>query len=375
MDDLRYQIYVGEQLPAKMIAELVKLLAQHNTMASGNVIRLSATNIQLLRDIGCWFGLVFASDTLIGCMISYIQGISCGDTEYRPLTIPPGNDSEDDPGFFVPLDIDPDFGVESEDEDVPIPSTSSTSSSPPPSRASYTSYLCLASQYRSAGIAQQLIQQNLETAAVGLNYYTAARPHHGTLLELRSWFRPLNYDLARRLGFELEDSIRSRLRAEIKKPMLYTNRRAGAEDLHLVQTWSGGLAIKYMPTPEEWSLHCRHFLTYLVSKHGKPVCIYMLFVNPVTFSPSSRSGMVGHLSYLIFDPTTSLQDRTDALKMTSLTAQELGACVLLGYELGQLDEQLLGNMRATICRGSTFLEFRGLESTLPHPREINLVLF
>lgn len=234
---------------------------------------------------------------------------------------------------------------------------------------SYTTFLCVAKDYREKGLAMILIRAVMKEGYTryGINhgYYMTFTPHHSISNEIKSWYRPINIKKAGEAGFTLQtfsakgdrgnSSTHQRLAYHIPKPSVLPI-KATPESYDLVMKIlrqgcsSGKLCLT--PTKQEFDWLCNCFDIYIVGTAS----LFMLFPMSSIISSTGKRVRNAQVALMI----------GDVLSHALWIANENKYDLLYGWCGGDITREKVVAIKGLITVARSFVELYNSKFNIPN---------
>lgn len=237
---------------------------------------------------------------------------------------------------------------------------------------SYTTFLCVAKEYREKGLAMILIRAVMKEGYTryGINhgYYMTFTSHHSISNEIKSWYRPINIKKADESGFTLQtfstkgdrgkssnNKIRQRLAYYIPNPSILPI-KATPESYDLVMKIfkqrrnSGQLYL--IPTKIEFNWLCNCFDIYTVGTDS----LFMLFPMNSIISSTGKSVRNAQVALMI----------GDVLSHALWIANENKYDLLYGWCGGDITKEKVVAIKGLITVARSFIELYNSKFNIPN---------
>lgn len=318
-EGIRCQICEGGILtiPEPMEGVVIRFINGHNRMGVGNITELGVDAFRRLRSMPGVLGILWDRDLIVGTMFSLTLRSCYQDSE-----------------LFT----------------------------------SYTTFLCIHTEYRKQALAMVLIRSIMkfgyEHYGINHGYYMTLTPHHEIRSPIESWYRPINVKVLTEAHFSLATfaqpgdrkfQVRQKLFYHISKPNILP-RKATLEDDQQIQTilqrgpW-------HLKQPSADLL--KGFDIYLIHES-----LFMLF--PMTSVIASSKKRVQSLIIVLMIGSV--------LSEALWIAKERKVDLLYGWCGGDLTPERVNEVRGHLTVSETFLEFHNSRNFLPN-REIIMPIF
>jgi len=228
---------------------------------------------------------------------------------------------------------------------------------------SYTTFLCVAKEFRDKGLAMALIRavmiEGYNRYDINHGYYMTFNPHHNIHNEIKSWYRPINIKKAAEAGFTLQsftrkgdrESTRQRLAYRIVKPSILPIKISiESYELALKVLKKGDLYLT--PTKQEFEWLCKCFDIYIVGTDS----LFMLFPMVSLISSTGKRVRNAQLALMI----------GDILSQALWAASESGYDLLYGWCGGDITPDSITNIKGLITVAKSYLELYNTRSNIPN---------
>lgn len=294
--DITHRIFTNDELPKVIKNEIINFIRINNQTESGNITELTEES----------FNRILSTRSLIGVLIK----------DYNQII-----------GTIITLIFKTNQGINS----------------------SYTTFLCVAPEYRKQGLAMVLIRAIMKKSEEKYDlyhgYYLTSNPHHNINHKILSWYRPLNVKKAKEAGFTLKEyksKTHQRLSYQITKPKCLPT-RATVNDYEKVITLLEQNNFQLQPTKKDYIKLIKCFDVYLTNNNG----LFMLF--PLTSYISQTSKRVRNAQLVMMI--------TNCLSEILYIANNDGYDLLYGFCNGLINEDSVNKIHGIITESDNYLEF------------------
>ena len=322
--EMRCKVYhtvnvdVGGEISQQLQSEIMDFIRVNDCTDSGNITELSQETFDRLLSAPCFIGVILLKNRIVGTIFSIV--------------------------LRVRTDCLPDDFL-----------------------TSYTTFLCVARDYRKQGLAMALIRavvkEGLKHYGIIHGYYMTSDPHHPVNNPIVSWYRPINLKKSLSAGFTLESFTkrgdrrastalsRQKIAYHVSKP-INVPRKVDKSDYLLIQPLLRKGSIYLDPTLDEFGSICQCFDVYIVDDLG----LFMLFPMSSVISTSGKQVRNAQLALMI----------GDLMPHALWTARDNGYDLLYGWCASDISKEKVLGIRGLITTSKTCLEFYNTRSSIPN---------
>lgn len=229
---------------------------------------------------------------------------------------------------------------------------------------SYTTFLCVANEFRDAGLAMALIRAIMKEGYIRYGimhgYYMTADHHHRIHSKIDSWYRPINVQKASDAGFTLESFSRSNDRGSIVNRQKIAYHISNPSLLPTkVTSDSYGKVLRILkkgdfylnPTPVEFSALCKCFDIYTVGNDS----LFMLFPMSIVIGSTGKKIRNAQVPLMI----------GNVLPQALWVAAENKYDMLYGWCGGDITPERVSGIRGLITTATSFVELYNTQTMIP----------
>jgi hypothetical protein len=295
------------------INRIIQFIRTNDQTGSGNITELSRESLNRLFSTPCIMGLLMKESTIVGTMISLIFRVRTRD------------------GFSF--------------------------------LTSYTTFLCVAAEYRNHGLAMALIRvimhEGYSRYQIHHGYYITFTPHHSVNAEIKSWYRPLNLKRSLSAGFDLqtfpgqrlsEAAMKQRMAYHVAKPNPLPVKVTNASYTQVHKLLARG-DLYLAPTKQEFIRLSNCFDIYLVGDYG----LFMLFPLTAIISSTGKTVRNAQLALMI----------GDVIPQAMWAANDENYDLLYGWYAGDVTEERVAASRGIITASTCYVELYNTRVMLP----------
>lgn len=242
----------------------------------------------------------------------------------------------------------------------------------------YVNYMCVHTDERDHALGLSTVQGILNFGypkGVWFGYYIVDIPKTKASMVLQPWYRIINYNNAKNIGYSIKDNkqkddkddIRTRLYYSIKIPNNYKIVNCISNDLEEYYKLIINKTFVYYPSQKHWDLYITTFKTFKIIENNKIIGMYSLFNTNVYISKTNKISNVCNLLWCLGT------EMLEILKCVFSTAQSFKSDICNGFILGDVDLNSV-NENKTILVKQMYLEFYNTNVKREHS-EINIPIY
>ena len=223
----------------------------------------------------------------------------------------------------------------------------------------YTNYLCTHKDFRSTGKGIGTVEAILNygiSRGVICGYFISPSPRTANYIELNNWMRPLNFTAAKKIGFTFKSfrmpkdksELRNELYYKINLPTEFVQKDAHLGHLNDYIRLIKDTTFAFYPNKSAWEQWLNVFKTYVIYENNKVISVGSLLITETFMSKTKKVAKIANIVFIVGDPVI--------LNFLFNVANDLGAHIVLGYQIGDLDDETLESLKCS-SGGKMYLEF------------------
>lgn len=245
-------------------------------------------------------------------------------------------------------------------------------------KSSYTTYLCVHSDYRKNQHAAELVKSNISfgsTLGVKHGYYLGIKSRRSGCL-INSWYRILDIDRMASSGFDMvEDNRKAKLKYRIRVPEgLYVEK-----GLHVKSIGDVMRSVYWDPDPKELDRYKTNLNWYTIFEREtipdrpwlKPIAIFALTPLDCKIGHTGKTVKIGMLTYYYSFGGYDMHN----IKIIFQTAKKAGYECVYGYILGSITPSIVNDSGCHITGTQFYLDFYNHPNTQISADDINIPVF